>query len=121
MGRARLHDRTNRLTLADRGGRMKRWIIAALAVATVAEPQEPLIYEIRITRQRESADDDGIYGVITVQGEQLGSAIERRGTALAAGAYSGKLRYDSGRGFAVGPLPGDLATITTKGDFLIEV
>lgn len=100
--------------------------IATLAVAgpwlgPVAAVQDPLVYEIRIVRQWESADQDGIFGTITVQGEMLGQTIERRSKALKAGSYSGKMRYDSGKGFAVGPLPGNLGSITMKGDFLIKI
>jgi hypothetical protein len=88
---------------------------------TWANSEDSLVYEIRVVRNRVDPKADGIYGSITVQGEFLGPSVERLSKAIVAGSYSGKLRYDSGKGFAVGQLPSGIASITTKGDFLIEV
>jgi hypothetical protein len=99
-------------------------VCLAAPISRAAQPTDgpaPLVYDIRVVRQREDPATDGIYGTITVQGQFLGPTIERRSTAVRAGAYSGRLRYNSGKGFAVGGLPGSIGTINSKGDFLIEI
>ena len=54
---------------------------------------------------------------IFVNGKEIGPGLERVATKIAAGEYTGKMRYASSKGFAQGPFGGMAHT----GDFLLEV
>jgi hypothetical protein len=73
--------------------------------------------ELRVSVRRVSVASDAVYGVLTVDGERIGSTLERKDRLIPIGKYTGKLRYGStgnrvvGAGGKLGP----------AGDFLLEI
>lgn len=67
--------------------------------------------------QREGENFRAIIGTISVNGEEIGSTMERDDLRIGAGSYKGLLRYWSKRGFA----QGSFGTYGHEGDFLLEI
>jgi hypothetical protein len=70
-----------------------------------------------VTVQRLRSTDGLISGVISVNGEPIGTFYENEEKKIPAGKYKGRLRYTSGKNFVQGP-GGKLGR---SGDFLLEV
>lgn len=70
-----------------------------------------------IVVQRLHVDKDLVIGAILVNGEQLGTTYENDAVKIAAGHYTGMMRYSSNHNFVQGPE----GTMSKAGDFLIEV
>ena len=58
-----------------------------------------------------------VYGTISLNGEEIGAAFENSDLKVAAGVYKGIMRYNSGKNF----VQSALGSMSTKGDFLLEV
>jgi hypothetical protein len=70
-----------------------------------------------IVVQREEQSGNLVTGSLTVNSQLIGKTYENAALKIAAGTYSGYLRYVSGHNFVQGPS----GAMAHQGDFLLEV